>query len=160
MEKGIWVLIIDIDGTMTDGCVYMDLAGNEMLRFSRIDGYGLELLRNKGFLLVAISREPNTGVVYKRLLKLKFQEIHLGVTDKLKIYDYIKDTYDVYDKNICVCGDDVTDIPLLQRAALSCCPANAQPGVKEVCEYRSEKTGGEHFIREICNIFSGGKHDS
>jgi len=145
------MVIFDVDGVFTDGNVYSDKEGNETLRFSRIDGKGIELLRKEDFELGVISAEES-DIVRKRMKKLKIREIHLGIKNKLKTYEEIKNKYKLKDEEICFCGDDIQDIAVLKKAGLSACPDNAQDKVKNICTYVSDKQGGNGFVREICNL--------
>lgn len=149
--KAIKMILFDVDGVFTDGSVFLDAKGNETLKFSRIDGKGIELLRRKGYLLGVISSEKNT-IVEKRMQKLKMLEIHLGIKDKLSIYNKIKSKYSLSDEEICFCGDDVQDIEILEKVGLRCCPSNSQEKVKDVCDFKSNKIGGSGFVRDVANL--------
>ncbi|MFW6008821.1 MAG: cytidylyltransferase domain-containing protein [archaeon] len=150
--KKIKAVLFDVDGVFTDGSVYLDKQGNENLRFSRIDGKGIELLRKKGFIIGVISAE-NSEIVIKRMQKLLIKEIYLGIKDKLKTYEEIKAKYKIDDEEIAFCGDDIQDILVLKKAGLSACPINARDEVKNICKYKSTKQGGNGFVREICDLF-------
>ncbi len=143
--------IFDIDGVFTDGSVYLDMNGNEMMKFSRIDGKGIELLNQLGIIIAVISSEKSE-IYQKRMRKLKISEIHLGIKDKLTIFNNLISKYSLSEKEICYCGDDIQDIPVLKKVGFSCCPKNAQNDVKDVCDYISTIKGGNGFVREICNL--------
>jgi YrbI family 3-deoxy-D-manno-octulosonate 8-phosphate phosphatase len=149
VEK-IKMVIFDIDGVFTDGSVFVDSNGNEILQFSRIDGKGIELLNQAGIVTAVISSE-DSEISKIRMEKLKIKEIHLGIKDKLTKFSEISSKYSINEKEICYCGDDIQDIPVLRRVGLSCCPKNAQSSVKEICLYSSELEGGKGFVREVCN---------
>jgi YrbI family 3-deoxy-D-manno-octulosonate 8-phosphate phosphatase len=149
--KKIKMILFDVDGVFTDGSVYLNAKGEEELKFSRLDGKGIELLRTEGFQLGVISSE-DSQIVRKRMEKLKIKEIHLGVKDKPAVYEALKKTYKLKDEEICFCGDDVQDLEVLKRVGLSCCPLNAQSQVKRICDYVSGKKGGEGFVRDVCNL--------
>ena len=142
---------MDIDGVFTDGSVYVDSHGNEMLKFSRIDGKGIELIRGKKILTGVISQEDSDSS-RSRMKKLQIDYIALGIKNKLTIYDEWKKDLNLEDANICVCGDDVSDLQILKHAGFSCAPVNAIDEVKSVVDYISNYKGGEGFIRDICNI--------
>ncbi|MDG6219646.1 MAG: HAD hydrolase family protein, partial [Candidatus Thermoplasmatota archaeon] len=91
-------------------------------------------------------------IVRKRMEKLQIKEIHLGIKDKLYVYNALKEKYNLSDDEICFCGDDIQDISILKKTGFSACPKNAQEKVKETCNYISEKKGGNGFVREICNL--------
>lgn len=150
-KRNIKFLIMDVDGVLTDGSIYVDHKGNESIRFSRIDGKGLELLRNSGVRLGVISQE-NVPAVLHRLRKLKIDIFSLGEKEKTRVYEKWKLEYKLKDAEICVCGDDLNDLPLLKRAGLSCAPVNALPAVKSNADFVSALKGGEGFVREVCEM--------
>jgi len=150
-KNKIKLLIMDVDGVFTDGSVYVDSKGKELLKFSRIDGKGIELIRNNNILTGVISQE-NSITVRFRMQKLKIDFIALGIRHKIEIYKKWQRKLNIENKNICVCGDDISDIQILKEAGLSCAPSNAVKEVKSIVDYVSELKGGEGFVREICNI--------
>jgi YrbI family 3-deoxy-D-manno-octulosonate 8-phosphate phosphatase len=155
--KRIKLLIMDVDGVLTDGSIYVDNNGNESVRFSRIDGKGIELLKNKGILTGVISQE-NASAVRHRLKKLKIDMFSLGEKEKIKTYEHWKSKYKLKDENVCVCGDDVNDTLLMKSAGFSCAPANALAKIKANADFVSKLKGGEGFVREVCEILIGEKN--
>ena len=149
----IQLVIFDIDGIFTDGSVYVDAAGNELLRFSRIDGQGIQLIREAG-LKTAVISSADAQASRKRMEKLKIDSIIIGVgtQDKLSHYQALRNQYGLRDEQIAYCGDDIMDIAVLQAAGLALCPANAQEPVKKICDFVSARTGAQNFVREICNL--------
>ncbi|MFT4303206.1 MAG: cytidylyltransferase domain-containing protein [Candidatus Woesearchaeota archaeon] len=143
-------IFFDVDGVFTDGSVYLDKNNNEQLKFSRIDGKGIELIRDK-YITGVISAE-NSEIVRNRMNKLKINEIHLGIKKKIEIYNRLKKKYHLKDDEICYCGDDIQDMDILKIVGLPCSPINAQNEVKNISRYISNKKGGEGFVRDICNI--------
>jgi 3-deoxy-D-manno-octulosonate 8-phosphate phosphatase (KDO 8-P phosphatase) len=150
-KNKIKLMIMDADGVLTDGSVYVDNNGNETLKFSRIDGKGIELLRRNNILTGVISEE-NAGPLQYRLKKLKIDMISLGIKRKIEVYAKWKNKLKLDDSQICVCGDDIQDLPLIKQAGFSFAPANALDEVKSCVNYVSKIKGGEGFIREVCNI--------
>ena len=145
------MVIFDCDGVLTDGSVYMDPDGKETLRFSRIDYHGIGMLNKAGYILGIISSE-NSEIIRKRAEKLNISEVFLGIKDKLKIYQELKDKYNLKDGEICYCGDDLSDMEILKKVGLSCCPSNSQPEVKEICTFVSEYEGSNGFVRQVSNL--------
>jgi N-acylneuraminate cytidylyltransferase len=143
--------LFDVDGVFTDGGVYIDENGIETLKFSRLDGKGIELLKEKNIILGIISSE-NSKIIEKRMKKLKIDEINIGVSNKLALYEELKTKYSLKDENICFCGDDVQDVSILKKVGFSACPVNSIREVKEICDYISDKHGGQGFVREVCDI--------
>jgi len=150
--KKIKMIIFDVDGVFTDGSVYLDKDGKETLRFSRVDGKGIELLRKNNYVVAVISSEESE-IVRKRMKKLKIKELYLGVKNKLNQYNKLKEKYKLKNEEICFCGDDVQDIPVIKRVGFSACPKNAVYEIKQICDYVSDKKGGEGFVRDIYNFF-------
>ena len=154
--KNIKMVIFDVDGVFTDGSVYVNENGNEMLKFSRIDGKGIELLKENSFIIAVISSEKSS-IIEKRMLKLGINELYLGVIEKDEIYEELKNKHSLRDINICFCGDDIQDLELIKKAGFSCCPKNAQRSIKSTVDYESNLSGGKGFVREICNLLVNGK---
>ena len=144
------MVLFDVDGIFTDGCVYLDKNGDEMLKFSRIDGKGIELIRNR-FIIGVISSE-DSEVIRNRMKKLQLNEIMVGVKNKLECYTKLKEKYNLTDEEILYAGDDVQDIEILKKCGVSCCPYNAIDGVKNICDIISKYKGGEGFVRDICEL--------
>lgn len=149
--KKLKLIIFDVDGVFTDGCVYLDEDGKELLKFSRIDGRGLYLLRQKEFKTAVISSE-DSKIVRIRMEKLKIENIFLGIVNKMQIYNQLKEKYSLEDENICYLGDDTQDLEILEIVGLSCCPKNAQKEIKDISIYKSDFKGGKGFVRDICNL--------
>jgi YrbI family 3-deoxy-D-manno-octulosonate 8-phosphate phosphatase len=106
--KNLKLIIFDVDGVFTDGSVYLDKKGNEMLKFSRIDGRGISLIRKRGFKTAVISSEES-NIVKVRMRKLNIDEIFIGIDNKLEIYKKLKEKYGLEDKNICYLGYKCTN---------------------------------------------------
>ncbi|MCF7900827.1 N-acylneuraminate cytidylyltransferase [Candidatus Woesearchaeota archaeon] len=149
-KNKIKMILFDVDGVFTDGSVYQDEKGNETVKFSRIDGKGIELIRNEK--IIGVISAENSEIVKKRMEKLRIKEIHLGIKNKLQTYEEIKNKYNLKDEEICFCGDDIQDIPVLEKVGFSACPKNARKEVKAICNYISEYEGGNGFVRDLCDI--------
>ncbi len=147
----IGMLVLDFDGVFTDGSVYLDDDGNETVRCSRVDGKGLQLLRESGVKVVVISAEAG-GVVEHRCGKLGLDGVHAGIKNKVEVYQRIKDEFKMSDEQICFCGDDLQDLELMELAGLSCCPANGVPAVKQAADMVFDEVGGQGFIRRVCDM--------
>jgi YrbI family 3-deoxy-D-manno-octulosonate 8-phosphate phosphatase len=149
--KALKLMIFDVDGVFTDGSVYLDSKNNEILRFSRVDGKGIELIKQRGFKTAVVTSE-DSEIVRNRMEKLGIDEIFIGIKNKLKIYVELMKKYNIEDENICFLGDDIQDIELIKRAGFSCCPTNAQQIIKKYSLYQSRLKGGKGFVRDVCNL--------
>jgi len=122
-----------------------------MLKFSRIDGKGVELLRNQGFKTAVITSE-DSNIVKNRMEKLKIDDIYIGITDKQEIFGEILENYNLKDENACFLGDDIQDLEIINKVGFSCCPNDAQDLIKKNADYISSKNGGQRFVRDVANL--------
>jgi N-acylneuraminate cytidylyltransferase len=153
------LVIFDIDGIFTDGSVYLNKKGQETLKFSRIDGKGIELLRKNKLRTAAISSE-NSEIARKRMEKLKINSVYIGISNKINVYNELKTKYKLKDDQICYCGDDIQDLEPIKSSGFSCCPINSQRIIKENSNYISDIKGGEGFVRDVCNIILTNKGET
>ena len=139
----------DVDGTLTDGCMYYGDDGTEFKRFCFKDGMAFQLLREVGIKTAFVTSE-NTPIVQKRADKLKVDYVQMGSWKKL---DFIKDIcqkLNISLQEVAYIGDDINDIELLQAAGVKACPQDAVDAVKQIpgiCVL--EKNGGEGAVREF-----------
>ncbi len=149
--KKLKLVLFDVDGVFTNGSVYLSEDGTEMMKFSRIDGRGIRLLREKGFKTAVITSE-DTSIVENRMKKLKIDDIYTGIVNKITIYNKLKKKFNLDDENICYLGDDTNDLAIMKIVGLSCCPKNAQDIVTQNSIYTSDYKGGKGFVRDVCNL--------
>ena len=145
------LVIFDVDGVFTNGSIYLSDDGRETMKFSRIDGRGIRLLKQQGFKTAVITSEE-TYIVKLRMEKLKIDEIYMGILSKIMIYNQLKKKFKLTDENICYLGDDTNDLEILKMVGFPCCPKNAQEIVKQNSKYISEYKGGNGFVRDVCNL--------
>ena len=153
--KKIKVLLMDVDGVLTDGKMYyLPGRGDEMVEvkaFHSLDGIGLRLANHFGMITGVITGRESPGTE-KRARDLGMSYAYQGFLSKLApLLDILKDT-GLKAENVAYIGDDWTDIPVLRRAGLACAPANALPEVKRAAHFVSQKAGGEGAVREICDF--------
>lgn len=145
------LLIIDIDGTLTNGIIYYGNAGTEMRAFHVHDGMGLKLLRQSGVEVAAISAK-NSELVGRRLKDLQIKHIYLGVEDKMPAYEKIKEILNLEDEQIAYMGDDLPDLPLLMRAGFAISVPNAPAIIEKHVDYTTRRTAGHGAVREACEL--------
>ncbi len=143
--------IFDVDGTLTDGAVYVNEHGGEFLKFSRIDGKGIEMLSKAGVKIAVITSEE-TPIVQERMKKLSIKYVCTGVRNKETVYELLKKQFTLKDDEIAYCGDDLGDMCVLTKAGFAACPKNAIDIVKCACDYVSSFYGGAGFVRDICEL--------
>ncbi len=146
--KPIRMIVMDVDGVLTDGTVYL-IRDQEQARAMNIkDGYALQLAVKKGYHVAVISGAFDQGVEY-RLKKLGLTEIHLAVIDKAKVLKSLATKYQLQPEAILFIGDDIPDLSALEYAGLACCPADAVSEVKAIVNYISPHAGGKGCVRDI-----------
>ena len=142
------MLLVDVDGVMTDGGLYYTAAGAEMKRFHAHDGYGVVRAHEQGLKLGIISGR-SSPVVAARARVLKIDEVHQDAMDKVSAMRDIQRRHGLRDEEIAFIGDDLFDLPLLRLVGLSAAPPNAQAPVRESVDYITLAGGGEGALREI-----------
>jgi 3-deoxy-D-manno-octulosonate 8-phosphate phosphatase (KDO 8-P phosphatase) len=145
------LLILDVDGVMTDGRIIMDYAGREIKNFDVKDGHGIKVLMRYGIDVVLVTGRRST-VVEHRARDLGISEVHQGVTNKLEIVDTILRNRSLNYEHIAFVGDDIVDIPLLRRVGFSAAVADAAEDVKKCADYVTIKKGGRGAVREVCEV--------
>jgi 3-deoxy-D-manno-octulosonate 8-phosphate phosphatase (KDO 8-P phosphatase) len=140
--------IFDFDGVLSDGMVLLTEEGGFLRRTNVKDGYAMQLTVKKGYRVVIISGAKAEGM-YKRLYGLNIQDVYLGVPNKLKVYEEVKEKYGISDEEIIYMGDDIPDYEVMKKAGVAACPADAATEIKEISDYISDKKGGEGCARDI-----------
>lgn len=147
--NNIELIIMDFDGVMTDDTAYIDDKGNESVRVSRSDGWGIARLKEAGFKMIVLSTETNI-VVKKRCEKLGIQ-CEQSVINKLKFMQkYLKDNKLEFG-NIIYVGNDVNDIECMKKVAYPVAVDNAHPKVKNISRFHLSRSGGAGAIRELAD---------
>lgn len=142
----------DVDGTMTDGCMYYTEDGLELKKFNFQDGMGFKLLRDNNIKTAIITSE-NTNIVKKRADKLKVDYLSMGSWAKLDFVKQICKELKISLDEVAYIGDDINDIELLNAVKFKACPANATKKVKEIDGiYILEHRGGDGAVREFIEI--------
>ncbi len=149
--KKIKIMAFDVDGVMTDGSVTYDQNGIEYKTFNVKDGHGLVRAEKSGF-ITAIITARNNGTVKHRAENLNITELYQGQKFKLPALEEILKKYNLGFENVSYMGDDLPDLCILEKAGLSCCPADAVDEVVEVCDFVSSKNGGRGAVRELCDF--------
>jgi len=145
------LLVLDVDGVLTDGNLYYDLAGNEMKAFSTRDGFGIKALQRFGIPVAIITGRSST-IVKRRADELGIDLVFQGCIKKLDAFRQILESTGLDEKQVCYAGDDWIDIPVLDRVGLSVTVADADPAVKERVHWVTENGGGKGAVREMCYL--------
>lgn len=143
------VLLVDVDGVLTDGRVLYLPDGEEGRIFNVRDGLGIQLLRASG-LKVGFLSGKTAEVVRRRGEELGVELLLLGVEDKVAAFDKALEQLGVDAEEVCYVGDDLPDLPLLRKAGLGCAVADAAPEVRANANIILRANGGQGAVREVC----------
>ena len=149
--KKIKLLILDVDGVMTDGSIILDNEGNELKRFHVRDGHGIKMLGRAG-IQTALITGRKSKVVDVRAKELGITDVHQRVFKKSEVYEKLLQKYNCTDENIAFMGDDVVDQELLKRAGLTAVPFDAEEDVKAFADMVMTRKGGRGAVREFINF--------
>jgi len=153
--RKIKMLLMDVDGVMTDGGIILGSDGIELKRFHVQDGMGITLAKAAG-LLVGILTGRDSEAVRRRAKELGIDEVQQGFFDKEDGYRAILERYGLKDAEIAYMGDDLLDIPILKRVGLSICVANGTREAKRASHYITRRRGGDGAVREVVEMLLKG----
>lgn len=151
LAKKIKLLILDVDGVLTDNGLYLDDKGIESKRFNVVDGMGIWLAHKAGIKVALISGRPSRATKI-RATQLKIKHVSLAQTDKIKAYQKLKRSLRVKDDQVAYMGDDLLDVPVLRRVGLPICVKNANPRVKRFAKMVTKTKGGDGAVREVVEM--------
>lgn len=147
-RKPIKMFLTDCDGCLTDGGMYYSEQGDELKKFSTLDGMGFRLLREKGIICGIVTGE-NTKLVQRRAEKLKLDVLKLGVMDKLAVVKALCEEYGISLEEVAYMGDDINDSEVLKSVGFSASVPGAVPSVAEQVDYVTRRQGGNGAVREV-----------
>ncbi len=147
----ICMLILDVDGVLTDGKLYFDHSGNEMKAFNTRDGLGMKALQKVGIEVAVITGRKSEAVTH-RMTQLGIKHVYQGREDKLDAFLDLLEITGLDAQQTCFAGDDWIDLPVLLRAGLAVSVADAEDRVKQQAHWITRRNGGDGAVREICNL--------
>lgn len=145
------LLLLDVDGVLTDGTITYGTDGIETKSFHTQDGLGLRLLQESGVAAGIITARASEAVL-RRARELGFAHVVQGAADKLAAFEAILRETGLRPPQTAYMGDDWMDLPLLNRVGLAAAPANAVAEVRQRVHYTTERTGGRGAVREVCDL--------
>ena len=151
MIRQIRLLILDVDGVMTDGSVIIDDLGNETKHFDVKDGHGIKLLMRYGIEVVFLTGRTSQ-VVEHRAGDLGVTEYYQGAINKVETLQAILEKKGIPERCVAYVGDDLIDIPVLKRVGFSVAVADACKEARETASYVTKNKGGKGAVREVCEI--------
>lgn len=150
------LLLLDVDGVLTDGSLLYSNSGEESKSFNTQDGFGLRLLHEAGIATGVITARTS-AIVERRASELKMQYIYQGVRRKQDAYSEILKASGCKPIQVAYMGDDWLDVTLLQQVGLSLAPANADPEIRRLVHFVTERSGGQGAVRDACNLLLAGQ---
>jgi 3-deoxy-D-manno-octulosonate 8-phosphate phosphatase (KDO 8-P phosphatase) len=150
--KSIRLVVLDVDGTMTDGRLYYGAEGEAMKAFDVRDGHGLRLLQMYGGVKLAVLTGRRADLVLQRCRELSIDHVVGQSRAKGRAIEEIAQALVVPLRQTCFMGDDVNDLPALRRVGLSAAPADAAPEVLREVSWVSRRRAGRGAVRELCEL--------
>ncbi len=151
LARGIKLLLLDVDGVMTDGKLYFSNSGEEMKCFNTLDGHGIKMLRKSG-VEVGIITGRTSNLVAKRARDLGVHLLMQGREDKHKALEEMLATHPCELANIAFLGDDYPDLGVMSKVGLSVSVANAHPEIIARSHWQTQRRGGDGAVRELCDL--------
>ena len=145
--KKLKMIISDIDGVWTDGSFYKGTDGQEFKKFNVNDGVGVAMARAAGFKIALISGRYSPATEY-RAKELNIEDVYNGGLNKIIAYEELKKKYNLIDSEIAYVGDDLIDIPVMEKVGAPIAVENAIISVKEISIYITKTAGGYGAFRE------------
>ena len=146
--KKIKAIVFDVDGVLSAETIPMNEVGVPCRTVNIKDGYALQLAVKMG-LHIAIISGAKVDAIRVRYEGLGVEDIHIGASVKIDIYDAFLKKYGLSDEEVIFMGDDIPDYEVMQRCGCSCCPADAAVEIKEICTYVSPIQGGYGCGRDV-----------
>jgi 3-deoxy-D-manno-octulosonate 8-phosphate phosphatase (KDO 8-P phosphatase) len=154
--KAIELLLLDVDGVMTDGGIIYDGNGLETKVFNVKDGHGIKMLQRAG-IEVGIITGRSSAVVTVRAQELGIELLYQGSLRKLESYEDVKLRTGLADRQIAYMGDDIIDVPVMRRVGFAAAPQDALSEAKKVAHYIASSNGGRGAVREVCDLILKGR---
>ncbi len=149
--KKIKLLLLDVDGVLTDGRIIYGASGEETKNYDVHDGLGVVLMRRAG-IKCAILTAKGSPIVKKRARVLGIDRVYSDFHFKIEALPDIRKKLKVKDEEICFIGDDLVDLPVLKRVGLAVAVPNAIKEVKETAHFVTTRKGGRGAVREVCEM--------
>ena len=143
------LLFMDVDGTLTDGMIYMSNQGELMKAFNVKDGYAIHNILPYYDIVPIIITGRSCKILKMRCDEIGIKEIYQGVSNKLEMFDSIIKRYNVSYDNVAYIGDDINDLKCMVKSGISGCPADAVKEVKEISDFVAYSNGGKGAVRDF-----------
>lgn len=152
-KKAIKLLVLDVDGTLTDGGVYISEKGEQSKKFNVKDGMGIVMLKKSGTEVGIISHSSVSEMISNRANTLKLKYVYVGQQPKLEVLQLWIQELDITLEEVAYMGDDVNDLDIINVCGLTACPSDAMAIVKEKVDHVMSMRGGEGAVREFIDHY-------
>jgi 3-deoxy-D-manno-octulosonate 8-phosphate phosphatase (KDO 8-P phosphatase) len=149
--KKLKLLILDVDGVLTDGRLFFDNEGTEYKCFHARDGHGIKLLRQTGVEVAVISGR-NSNSVALRMKSLGIEHVYQGHENKRNAFAELLKTTGIKPEQAAHVGDDLLDLPIMTQVGLAIAVSDANFAVKERADWCTTLPGGQGAVREVCDL--------
>jgi len=149
--KKVKLLLLDVDGVLTDGCIIYDSRGHDMKFFDVHDGLGVSLLKKAGIPTILITAKGSRAI-RPRARDMRVEEVFENISPKTQALEKILKKYKVKVSEICFVGDDLVDLCLMKKVGFPVAVSNATPEIKQVASYITLREGGRGAVREVTEL--------
>jgi len=151
IANNIKLLILDVDGVLTDGSIILDNRGNEYKSFHVRDGHGIKMLLRAG-IVVALITGRESEVVERRARELGIKEVYQKCFNKVAVYCALAEKYSLSDKEVAYMGDDIVDVPVMKRVGMPVTVADADKNMRKYSLLITKNRGGRGAVREVTDL--------
>jgi 3-deoxy-D-manno-octulosonate 8-phosphate phosphatase (KDO 8-P phosphatase) len=150
LARRLALLVLDVDGVLTDGSLWFGPRGETLKRFHVRDGHGIKLLQAAGVQVAVISGRRSPAVAV-RCKELGIRHVHQGTADKNRVLERLLRRLNLSDTQVACMGDDTPDVPLFVRVALAVAVRDAHPLASSAAHCHTTLPGGQGAVREVCD---------
>jgi 3-deoxy-D-manno-octulosonate 8-phosphate phosphatase (KDO 8-P phosphatase) len=151
------MLVMDVDGTLTDGKIYIGANGEVFKAFNVKDGYRLINMKKYNIIPVIITGKTS-DILANRATELKIEEVYQGVDNKLQVLNEVIHKYKLNYENVAYIGDDENDMDCMKACYLKACPSDAIDEVIKIVDYVCKASGGNGVVREFIDLIAENKY--
>ena len=149
--RKIKLVLTDVDGVLTDGCMYYSSKGEELKKFHTRDGMAVELLLQNNIKTIIVTREKSK-IVVSRAQKIKIFKVYSNIKQKDAILNQICTKFKVTPGEILFIGDDINDEKIMKLVGLSAAPSDAIKTIKNIANIITDASGGKRVLREVADM--------
>ena len=151
MARQVKLLIVDVDGVLTDGGLFFDNRGEEYKRFNSLDGQGIRMALDGG-IEIAVITGRQSNIVEHRMRDLGVSHVYQGSRNKLPVFEQLLRDTGLEPGHAAYVGDDLPDLPIMRRVGFAIAVQNAHGFVKQHCDWVTSARGGDGAVREVTDF--------